>query len=270
MGAGDTQLGALGAGSLRPGDCAVVAGTSAPVDLVMDTPKIDPDFRTITTPYVVPGTWVMEANAMLTGVGFTWIKDLLFGDVPDGYAMLEALARDYLRHTETLSGFITVAGASTANTRRGNLYPNGVIAFPTNDLNAGALSRGALAFSAFEAAAYAILQNMEILGEAGSRAPERLCIGGGETRMSLWIELIRATADTPVRLIEADDMTSLGGAILAFVAVKTHPTYGEAFRKMVRGREAADPAWLRARPFAGTFAARKDAWAAAFGRYRIR
>lgn len=270
LGAGDTQLGVLGAGCLLPGDCAVVAGSSAPVNTVMDAPKVDPRFRTVTNPFLMPGAYVMEANAMLTGVSFTFVKELLFGDAPDGYTALEEIARDYLAHAESLGGFVTIAGASTADTRRGNLYRNGVIAFPVDELNAGVLTRGAFAFSAFEAAAYAILRNMEIIGEAGGGAPERLALGGGETRMSLWMELMRVMSQVPMFRIGAPDMTSLGAAALAFAAVSVHPSPKEAARAMVHGREVNDPAWLRARPFAGALLARKEAWAAAFSRYHIR
>ncbi len=270
LGAGDTQLGVLGAGCLLSGDCAVVAGSSAPVNIVMDAPRVDPHFRTVTNPFLMPGAYVMEANAMLTGVSFTFVKNLLFGDAPEGYAALEELARGYLQQTESLSGFVTVAGASTADTRRGNLYQSGVIAFPVNELNTGMLTRGAFAFSAFEAAAYAILRNLEIIGEAGGGAPERLVLGGGETRMSLWIELMRVISQVPMFRAGAPDMTSLGAAALAFAAVSVHPSLKDAVGAMVHGRVVDDPAWLRARPFSGAFLQRKYAWAAAFSKYRIR
>ena len=61
-GAGDTQLGVLGAGGVTAGRCAVVAGSSAPVNRVIARPVVDSGFRTVTNPHVVSGAWVLEAN----------------------------------------------------------------------------------------------------------------------------------------------------------------------------------------------------------------
>ena len=263
MGAGDTQLGVLGAGGVAAGHCAVVAGSSAPVNRVVSRPVVDSKYRTVTNPHVVSGAWVVEANAMLTGVSFTWVKDLLFGDDPNGYAAMETLARDYLARTDSLCGLTTVAGACTANTRQGNLYPYGAINFPMSDLNAGLLSREAFAFSAFEATAYAILANMEILGDVCGSDPETLSLGGGETRRPLWIEWIRMMTDIPMDMVLSGDMTSLGAAMLAFQALETFPDWEHTIRAMVRRQPPSDPAWLRKRPFIKTLPDRKKAWIAA-------
>ena len=263
MGAGDTQLGVLGAGGIADGHCAVVAGSSAPVNRVVSGPVVDSKFRTVTNPHVIPGAWVIEANAMLTGVCFTWIKDLLFGDDPNGYAAMEALARIYLGQTDSLSGLTTVAGACTANTRKGNLYPNGAISFPMSDLNAGLLSRKALAFSAFESTAYAVMANIEIISEICGGDPGALSFGGGETRRPLWIEWIRLMTDIPMSTVVSGDMTSLGAAMLGFQALGTFSDWEHATRAMVRQQPVSDPVWLRERPFIKTLRARKDAWIAA-------
>lgn len=91
-GAGDTQLGLLGAGALSPGQQAVVAGSSAPVNQVLSEPRTDPACRTVTNPYLIPGLWVMEANAMLTGMSFAWAQGLLFEEGgAEGYRKLEEL-----------------------------------------------------------------------------------------------------------------------------------------------------------------------------------
>jgi autoinducer 2 (AI-2) kinase len=268
MGAGDTQLGVLGAGGVTAGHCAVVAGSSAPVNRVIDRPVADSGFRTVTNPHVVSGLWALEANAMLTGVCLTWVKELLFGDDPDGYAAMEAQAREYLAKTDSLSGLTTLAGASTANTRQGNLYPYGAVRFPMSDLNAGLLSRKALAFSAFESTAYAVLSNIEMLSEICGSNPGTLSFGGGEVRRPLWIEWIRLMTDVPIDTIISGDMSSLGAAMLAFQALHAFPDWEHTVRAMVRRQPLSDPVWLRTRPFVKTLPGRKKAWADALRRQR--
>lgn len=234
-GAGDTQLGLLGAGALSPGQQAVVAGSSAPVNQVLSGPRTDPACRTVTNPYLTPGLWVMEANAMLTGLSFAWARDLLFeGGEAEGYRRLEALARKGLAESGEGQLFV-FAGASLANSRGGGLYSTGQIRFAMSDWNAGRVSRAAFAFSVFEGAALAILANRALLAQAGGEAAkDDFLMGGGETRLALLLELLQSAGRGTLRLVEGADLTCLGAAVLALAAVGVHPDLGAACAAMVR------------------------------------
>ena len=267
MGAGDTQLGLLGAGALRPGQQAVVAGSSAQVNQVLAAPVADPACRTVTNPYVIPGLWVMEANAMLTGLSFAWARDLLFEEGgAEGFRRLEALARKGLAECGE-SQLFTFAGASLANSRGGGLYPTGQIRFAMSAWTAGQVSRAALAFSVFEGAAFAILANRALLAQAGGQPPaEDFLMGGGETRLALLPELLQRAGRGTLRLVEGADLTCLGAAVLALTAVGAHPSLEAACAAMVcaspvpaAGSEGLDR-WGAAAP------RRLDAWAREWSR----
>ena len=266
-GAGDTQLGLLGAGALSPGQQAVVAGSSAPVNQVLSGPRTDPACRTVTNPYLAPGLWVMEANAMLTGLSFAWARDLLFEEGgAEGYRRLEALARKGLaeRGEEQLFVF---AGASLANSRGGGLYPTGQIRFAMSDWNAGRVSRGAFAFSGFEGAALAILANRALLAQAGGEpVPEDFLMGGGETKLTLLLELLQRGSGGTLRRVEGADLTCLGGAVLALTAVGAHPSLEAACAAMVRTAPVSAPGSEALERWAASAPRRREAWVRAWRR----
>lgn len=260
-GAGDTQLGLLGAGALSPGQQAVVAGSSAPVNQVLSEPKTDPVCRAVTNPYLAPGLWVMEANAMLTGLSFAWARDLLFeSGGAEGYRRLEALARQGL--AESAEGqLFTFAGANLANSRGGGLYPAGQIRFAMSDWNAGRVSRAAFAFSVFEGAAFAILANRALLAQAGGEAPkDDFLMGGGETKLALLPELLQSAGRGTLRLVEGADLTCLGAAVLALTAVGVHPDLGTACAAMVRAAPVPEADSEGLERWASAAPRRQEAW----------
>ena len=266
VGGGDTQLGVLGAGGVNRGDMAVVAGTSAPVNVVVDEAVSDPEYRLITNPHVAAGKWVLEANAMLTGTEFQWIKDLLWENTgPAGFQCLNDMAENELKREGKLASVTMLAGASVANARRGNLYPQGVISFAMEDINAGRITRDALALSAFETAVYAILSNVELLSRRVGK-PDRLIIGGGETKLPLFIRMLAALAQVPVYQAQGEDLTCLGAAMLAFVGLGCFRSAEAAVKKMARLMPVQTPPMIRQQELAQ----RMKNWNDAFDRFAIR
>ena len=65
VGGADTQCGLLGTGAVSPGDLAVIAGTTAPVQLVTREATIDPEGRVWTGQHVVPGRCVLKEEPVL-------------------------------------------------------------------------------------------------------------------------------------------------------------------------------------------------------------
>lgn len=231
-GGGDTQLGVLGAGGICEGDTVIVAGSSAPVNMVFSTAILDPACRTVTNPHVVSGRWVMEANAMMTGTTFQWVKNLLFdGNEADSYRRLNEAATRRLHEEGNLPEITLFAGASMADARKGNTYAEGRLSFSMRDLNAGRITRDAVALSAFESTAYAILGNIDLLASIVGM-PKRVIIGGGETRLPLLLELLAGLLPVPLYRAHGDDMTCLGAALLAWHGIGRYESLEEAIGAM--------------------------------------
>src|SRR5262249_56836557 len=79
-GGGDTGCGTLGSGALAPGEVVVVAGTTAPVQMVLDRPLLDRRRRTWTAPYLLPGACTLDSNAGGTGIALRSLRDGLYPD----------------------------------------------------------------------------------------------------------------------------------------------------------------------------------------------
>lgn len=231
-GGGDTQFGVLGAGGICEGDTVIVAGSSAPVNTVLSTATLDPAFRTVTNPHVVSEQWVMEANAMMTGTTFQWVKDLLFdGNEADPYRRLNEAATRRLSEEADLPEIALYAGASMADARKGNAYAEGRLSFSMRDLNAGRITRDTVALSAFESTAYAILGNIGLLASIVGM-PKRVIIGGGEARLPLLLELLAGLLPVPIYRAHGDDMTCLGAAMLAWHGIGRYESVKDAARAM--------------------------------------
>ena len=63
VGGAATQCGLLGVGALEPGDAVVVAGTTAPVEIVLSEPLPDPDIRCWQGRHLVADRSVIESSA---------------------------------------------------------------------------------------------------------------------------------------------------------------------------------------------------------------
>lgn len=88
LGAGDSVLGALAAGAVRPGDIAYLCGTSTAVLGLRADIVLDDAHRYLLTPTV--DGWAAEADLLATGSALAWLAGL-FG-LAGGAAELAALA----------------------------------------------------------------------------------------------------------------------------------------------------------------------------------
>ena len=220
---GDTQCGALGGGAAQDGDCAVVAGWSAPLQLVLDRPLLDAKRRTWTGMHVVPGHWVLESSAGDTGVAWTSICSLLAVDAEQG----DSLAREAEAGAEDT---LMVLGRAPMNAA-GMAAGVGAITFPL-PFAAWPLRKRAVARAALEAAAYAVRANLEQLEEVSGRRIDVLRMGGGMSRSALFAQIVADVLDRPVEVARSPETTALGAAALAFVAVGVHRSIDEAVAAM--------------------------------------
>src|SRR5262249_38297318 len=77
-GGADTESALLGSGACEVGETGAVLGTTAPVQSVISSARIDPEGNLWTSCHVVPDRWVLESNAGDTGNAFRWLLELLF------------------------------------------------------------------------------------------------------------------------------------------------------------------------------------------------
>lgn len=230
---GDTQCALVGMGALDPGDAAVPAGWSAPVQYVTAAPIFDPQRRTWTGLHVAPSRWILESNAGETGRVWQWACSLL-QLTPDAASHLAAAAPPGARDT------LAVIGARAM--RAGEMNAGiGALTFPL-PLVMSAPEPGDILRSVLEATAYAIRANLEQIEEIAAARIPALRLGGGMSRAPVFAQIVADVLDRPVEVAASPETSALGAAALASAALGLHPSLEAAVAAMTGGRRTVTPA----------------------------
>ncbi len=217
----DTQCALVGMGALNPGDCAVPAGWSAPVQLVADAPLLDVEQRTWTGMHVVPQRWILESNAGETGRAWDWLCSTL-GVTPAEADALAATATAGARDA------MVVLGARVMNAARMSAGV-GAITVPL-PLVMSAPTRAEMLRATLESTAYAIRANVEQLEAVGGTAIPRLRLGGGMSRSPLFARILCDVLDRPVDVARSPETSSLGAAVLAAATIGAYSSLADALQ----------------------------------------
>ena len=228
----DTQCALAGLGAVSPGDCAVPAGWSAPVQCVTEAPLFDADMRTWTGAHVVDGRYVLESNAGETGRAWAWTCELA-GVTPDEAGALAATAPVGARDVLTVLG----ARAMRASAMNAGV---GAVLMPLPFVMSSA-GRAEVLRAALESVAFAIRANLEQVDEIAGRAVPIIRLGGGMSRSALFAQILSDVLDRAVEVAAHPDATALGAAALASAAVGLHPDVDAAIAAMCGGRRTVEP-----------------------------
>ncbi len=238
-GGADTQCGLLGAGAVRSGDCAVIAGTTMPIQMVTDRLILDETGRLWSGRHVVPGLCVLESNGMMTGDVIEWFSRIMYSDVSDP---VRSVFADASRSVPGGSGVYSTFGAAVFDARTlglpvGNLSISPMV---TKDTSHG---RASVARALIEGIAYSARANLEQITAVSGAHVETLHVSGGMSKDALWTRIVADVTGIPVLVPTTSEVTALGAAILAGVGagVFTNPAGGsEKVTKIVREDRPGD------------------------------
>ncbi|MEX2557973.1 MAG: FGGY-family carbohydrate kinase [Actinomycetota bacterium] len=217
---GDTQCAALGLGATEPGTVAIVAGTTMPVTLVVDSPIIDNERRLWTSPHAVPGRYLLEAHCGEAGPALDWYLNLL--GHPGGHLWLDEAAAS----AEPGAGGVT--SIDTGPTRMGD-YPmmrTGGLLFPI-PLMALGRQPADVARAVLEGIAYGARHGMEWLAEVGVPATE-VVLCGGVARSQTFGRILASVLGRPIRRAREAQASGLGGCIVGAAAAGAFGSIAEA------------------------------------------
>lgn len=241
VGGPDTQCGLLGAGVTSAGQIGVIAGTTTPVQMVMEKPIIDPEMRVWTGLHIIPGLYVLESNAGQMGSTLDWMAHLIHGDAPNPVAMLDAEASSSQpgAHGVTSTIGAAVFNASALEAPVDNLTFSSVIMRP------GEEGRADVARAIFEGLAYAVRANVEqVLALTPAPSPEgkgEIWLGGGITRSTLWTRMISDVMNCRVHVSASSEATALGAAICAGVGAGLFQNLESGARALARPAREHQP-----------------------------
>ncbi len=206
LGAADSVLGARGVGAVHHGDVAVIAGTSAIVLGISDTPIRDRERRYLVTPLTGVG-WGLEMDLLAVGSAFEGVARLLGLAGPE--ALLEAAAEVRPDDAPTFLPYL-------APGEQGALWDpdlTGALHGLSLGMTAGHIGRALLTGVVIE-----LRRCIEILADTtGRRGP--VLLGGGAASRLMWQDIADATGRDVWADPHSGDHSAVGAALLAADAV---------------------------------------------------
>lgn len=246
VGTGDEHGAALGAGGIREGLVIDVTGTAEPVCVAASAPTIDATGLVETHGHADPRVWLVENPGFVSGGSVSWFLATLGGASAvalDAEAATTPPGADGATFLPTLSGATAPRWNDAARGAFAGLSPHH--------------GRGHLFRSVLEGCTFALRDIVDRLDAMGLAGPEIRVVGGG-ARSPLWLQMKADVTGRAVRVLDTDESTAMGAAMLAAVGAGTMRDLDEAVERCVRLDERV------VEPDPATAAAYADA----YGRYR--
>ena len=219
----DTQCGLLGIGVHERGEVGIVAGWSAPVQMITEAPVYSKDASSWVGRFPAPGRWVAESSAGDLGNAYSWLVKLLRGDAADGFEAMDTAAGRVSAGSE---GVQAIMGSATTQYSSPRMRTGGFV-FPV-PMTLSELGRGNFARAALESAAYGIRANLDALESVGGRTAMSVALGGGMIRSRTLAPIVADVLEREVRVSQSPDASGLGAWLCAETAGGEFATLDEA------------------------------------------
>ncbi len=230
QGGADALIGMIGLAVARPGQLALITGSSHLQFAVGETSAHVPGLWGTYRDAVYPGRTILEGGQTSTGSVVAWLRRL-GGDALD----LDTLNAEAARLEPGADGLLVL------DHFQGNRTPY------TDPLSRGAITGLSLHHTAahlfravLEGIGFGTRAIVERMAEAGSGAAE-ITAGGGATRSPLWLQIHADTVGLPVVVPEVAEAPSLGAAVLAAHGAGHFPTIDDGIAAMVRPGRRIEP-----------------------------
>jgi len=219
MGAGDAPAAAFGAGLAHGDKIFCVAGSSDCAVLATSTPPTDSRFANCA--YCVEGAWVSIATQTSTGAAVAWFARSLLPPGA-GAADVERVARG---SAPGAGGVIFLPYLQGERTPHWDPLARGV--FFGMSLATG---RSEAARAVLEGTALGLREAIEALEASYGRRGARMFAVGGSTRNRLWMQIKASALNRPIHVLEFQEFSTLGAALLAGLGTGVYKSASSAFR----------------------------------------
>ncbi len=238
QGGADALIGMIGLGVARPGQLALITGSSHLQFGVTETPMSAPGVWGAYPDIVYPGRWIMEGGQTSTGSIVNWLRRFCGGHLD--LAELNAKAARLEPGAE---------GLVVQDHFQGNRTPY------TDPLSRGAIVGLTLAHEphhVFRAVMEGIGFGTRAILDAfrdGGYASSEMTVGGGAAASTLWLQIHADTAGLPITVPASADAPSTGSAVLAAHGAGRFDTIDEGIGAMVRPGRRIEPRPAEARRY---------------------
>jgi L-ribulose-5-phosphate 4-epimerase len=237
VGGPDTQCGLLGVGVTSAGQLGVVAGTTAPVQMVTAAPVFDESMHTWSGLHVIPGLYVLESNAGQMGSTLEWIARLVHPAASNPVAVFAAEA---VNSIPGANGMLSTVGAAVFNAA-GMEPPVDNLTFSSVSTRLGEAGRADLARAVLEGMAYAVRANIEQIKAVAGVPPTDCRLTGGISRSAAWTGMVGDVLGTAVQVSATAEATALGAAICAGVGAGLFHDLAEGAAKLAKISRTHEP-----------------------------
>ncbi|MEO8848241.1 MAG: FGGY-family carbohydrate kinase [Casimicrobiaceae bacterium] len=226
----DAFIGMIGLGVARPGQVALITGSShlqlAVTNHAMSVAGLWGSYADA----VYPGRHILEGGQTASGSMIAWLGRFIGTD-----ADLAALNREAAALAPGSEGLVVLDHFQGTRTPYTDSHSRGAIV----GLSLGH-GRAHVFRAMIEGIAFGTRAILDCMTAAGVRVDE-LAIGGGASRSPLWVQIHADTAGCPVKVAAFADAPVLGSAILAAVGSGAFDDIDSAIDAMVRFERVVDP-----------------------------
>ena len=227
-GAGDQAAGAVGMGIVRPGTVSATIGTSGVVFAATEGPALDPLGRLHTFCHAAPGRWHVMGVTQAAGLSLRWFRDRFGAGADDGRDPYERLS------DEAATAPAGADGVFWAPYLMGERTPHCDPAARAALVGLSAShTRAHVIRAILEGVAFSLRDSFTIFREMNVPV-ERIRLGGGGARSSLWRQIQADVYGHAVEVLEAEEGAAYGAAILAGVGAEHWKSVDEACDAVVR------------------------------------
>lgn len=243
VGGGDTQLGLLGLGAVRPGAATLVGGSFWQMTLTTDEPIIDPEARVRTLCHALPGQWMTEGIAFYAGLAMRWLRDAFCEPERseaarqgrDPYQLMEAAAAEVPAGSNGLMAIVS----NVMDVKRWVQAPPSFVGFDVED--PARTDRRACIRAIQEQAAYATRGHLAILEELSGQQFDRISFTGGGAKGQLWPHIVADVLGVVVDVPETKESTALGAALCAGLGVGLYDDLAAITAELNRVERTIEP-----------------------------
>jgi ribulose kinase len=226
----DAFIGMIGLGVARPGQLALVTGSSHLQLAVADRAISIPGLWGSYADAVYAGRHVIEGGQSATGSMIAWLLRLVGRD-----ADLAALNREASAIDPGSDGLVVLDHFQGNRTPFTDPHSRGAVVGLSLSHGRAHLFRAMIEGIAF--GTRAVLDRMATAG----LAIDEMVIGGGASRSPLWVQIHADTAARPVKVAAFADAPVLGSAILAATGAGAFADVDAAIATMVRVERVVEP-----------------------------
>lgn len=242
-GAYDHPAGAIGCGSIRPGDVTLTIGGSMAMCVSLDKPMNDLALKLPCQCHAIDGLYFLLPYGQTAGIVLRWFRDE-FCDTELRKArkrkldVYDLVVKEASKIAPGADGLVMLPHLMGAGSPEFNTEATGVFAGIKMGMTKAHFTRAIL-----ESVVCMINRNIQIMKERGIVIRNIHVLGGG-SKSALWVQILADMTGIPVCTLSISDNAAVGAALLAGVGCGLFNDLSSACQITVKSKTRVEPDYL--------------------------